>query len=516
MRIVFECGLRAGWLLILFVLLSACSSLPERPLLSEQFALPTGTSTTLDREIAPMEVSHPERSGFVMLDEGRKAFAARVQVTRVAERSLDVQTYIWHNDGTGLFLAHEVLAAADRGVRVRMLLDDIDSRAKHDPLVALDRHPNIEIRLFNPLASRRGKLTAMVDFFRSFHRLNHRMHIKNWVADNRVAIAGGRNVGDEYFTASEDTNFADFELMMLGPVVRDASSQFDRYWNSSEVYPIELLNGSDKVKVTLEDVRTRLADVAEQNRQGAYADALRSDDAVQRLARGEERIYWLDDYQLVADAPNKIELEGILEKSAVLSLLLPVLQNARHDVVIVSPYFVPGKEGTELLVGLVQKGIKVRLLTNSLAANDVAAVHGGYSRYREALVQGGVQIWELKPSAGAATKPSMLGSSGASLHAKALTVDGERLFVGSYNLDPRSTALNAEMGVLVHSVEMTGEFNSGFEQQVDVHNAWKVEWIDGELHWRDEQGLSSREPVASRWRQFQAWLARVLRVDPLL
>ena len=506
--------LSIGFIGVVYIL--GCASLPQPPELPPQTAQPPGTTTYMDKSFATLEAEHPGQSGFLMLDEGRKAFAARVQSVRLAERSLDIQTYIWHGDLTGLHLAYEILQAADRGVKVRLLLDDLDSRAKHDPLVALDQHENIEVRLFNPMASRYGSLAAMVDFFRAFRRLNHRMHIKNWIADNRVVIAGGRNVGDEYFTASDDTNFADFELLMMGPVVRDSSAAFDRFWNASTVYPIASLQGERAPGLALSVVREALAQSAQATLKSDYARALQEDDAVLRLASGKEQVYWLEQYQLVADSPNKMDAEGVLEKSAVLSLLLPVLQQAKQDVVIVSPYFVPGKEGTALLLELAQRGVNVRLLTNSLAANDVAAVHGGYARYREALVKGGVRIWELKPDAGVRVKKSLFGSSGASLHAKALTVDGQRLFVGSYNLDPRSTALNAEMGTLVSSPDMAMRFNQQLEAHSDTSSAWEVIWEDGQLQWKDNQGIQSREPAASLWRRFQAWVAGMLPVDPLL
>ncbi len=380
--------------------------------------------------------------------------------------------------------------------------------------MALDRHANIDVRLFNPLASRRGAASALLEFLFSFHRLNHRMHIKNWIADNRMTIAGGRNVGDEYFTASDATNFADVELLMVGPVVRDASAVFDRFWNADTVYPIAAL--ADATPYELSDVQHVLEQTAIESRHSPYAQALQDDEGVLRLLQGDEPVYWLDDYTLVADSPDKMAAADILEKSAVLALLLPILEQAQQEVVIVSPYFVPGKAGTELLVGLAQRGVKVRLLTNSLAANDVAAVHGGYARYRKALAQGGVQLWELKPDADAQVKKTLLGSRGASLHAKALTVDGRQLFVGSYNLDPRSTALNAEMGTLVRSTEMAERFNQVFNAPAFGQHAWRVEWRDGELTWTDAKGSQTTEPAASLWRRLQAWIAGVLPIDPLL
>lgn len=499
--------------ILLIMLATGCAGLPEKPPLPVENALPTAATTPLDNAVAPREAAHPDQAGFVMLDEGRKAFAARTQITRAARRSLDIQTYIWRNDLTGRFLAHEILAAADQGIRVRLLLDDLDSRAKNDLLLALDQHPNIAVRLFNPMTSRRGMLGAAAEFLQAFHRLNHRMHIKNWIADNRIAIVGGRNVGDEYFTASEDTNFADFELLMLGPVVREASAAFDRYWNAAEVYPIALLN--EQPPLTLQQVRAALEEARANALGSRYAAALQQDNAVQQLIGGQAQVYWRHDYQLVVDAPDKHRRDDVLDKSSVLRALLPRLERAQRELLIISPYFVPGKEGTALLVGLAQRGVRVKLLTNSLAANDVAAVHGGYSRYRTILLEGGVELWELKPEVGPINS-SLLGSSGASLHTKALAVDGEMLFVGSYNLDPRSTALNAELGVLVDSSAMAQRFAEDFIRHTAGTYAWRVTLDNGTLQWHDDSDVKTREPAASVGRRLVAWLARVLRLDPLL
>jgi len=451
-----------------------------------------------------------------MLEQGRVAFAARAHLTAEANRSIDAQTYIWHADQTGKYLAYELLEAADRGVRVRLLLDDLDARNNNDPLLALDGHKNIEVRLFNPLESRHGVLGAVGDFFRSFNRLDHRMHIKNWIVDNRVAIAGGRNVGDEYFAASEETNFADVEWLMVGNVVRDGSAEFDRFWNSNMAISIADLNPELTKSIRLDSTRAALAAAARQIKSSRYADDLRNDSTLKQLMARNLPVKWVADYQLVADDPLKLNAKKALEQSAVLSALLPRLQNAKRELTIASPYFVPGKAGTELLVGLVQRGVTVRVLTNSLAANDVAAVYGGYSKYREALLKGGVHLWELKPRGNAQADSSLLGSSGASLHAKALSIDGEGVFVGSYNLDSRSTSLNAEMGVYVHNPELASQFDSIFELGTDGASSWCVTLVDGDLLWTDGKETLDRTPRASLWRRFQAWLTHVLPVDPLL
>jgi putative cardiolipin synthase len=496
--------------------LSACAQLPAMDY-PERTAEPEGQATYLDRASSALEASHPGSSGFLMLHEGRSAFAARAHVTARAERSIDVQTYIWRPDLTGKYLAYEILQAADRGVHVRMLLDDLDARAKNDPLAALDSHPNIEVRLFNPMASRRGVLRAAGEFLRSFRRLNHRMHVKNWIADNRVAIAGGRNVGDEYFAASDATNFADLDLMMVGKVVRDGSREFDRYWNSGAVYAIADLDPALAARADLGALRTEFDAVVQEITLSRYANELRDDAKLRDMAAGKLDMYWDAGAILVADDPLKAQAADTLDKSNVLRTLLPRMQAANAAVFVISPYFVPGKSGTQMLIELAGRGIAVRVLTNSLAANDVAAVHGGYSKYRKQLLAGGVQIWELKPYGTAPLDSTLLGSSGASLHAKAVVVDAQELFVGSYNFDSRSTALNAEMGIYVHSTELAGSVNAMLEQGMQSGiTAWRVTLVDGDLQWSDSAVTLDHEPDASWWRRFQAWLTRHLPVEPLL
>ncbi len=479
-------------------------------------ALPPAESTSLDHACTLLEAANPQASGFLLLDNGRTAFAARAHITAAASRSIDVQTYIWHADQTGKYLAYELLQAADRGVRVRVLLDDLDARAHNDWLLVLADHPNIEIRMFNPMASRHGTLRFVGDFARSFERLNHRMHIKNWIIDNRVAIAGGRNVGDEYFAASDQTNFSDVELLMVGNVVRDGSAEFDRFWNSAIVYSIADLNPEAKKAASLDSARATLETATQQVKKSRYANELRSDETVTQLLHGELPLQWTTNYQLVADDPLKMNAKKVLEKSAVLNALLPRLEGATQDLTIASPYFVPGTAGTQLLVGLAQRGVLVRVLTNSLAANDVAAVYGGYSKYREDLLKGGVQLWELKPRSKSQADSSLLGSSGASLHAKTLAIDHTAVFVGSYNLDARSTSLNAEMGVYVESAKLAAQFDAIFDLESSGGHSWRVTLVDGSISWTDGMETFSRAPQGSAWRRFQAWLTRVVSIDPLL
>jgi len=496
---------------------SGCAQLQARPELPVESALQIQELTELDRLFASHEAKHPNKSGFRLIREGPEAFITRLQSARLAGRSLDVQTYIWHDDTTGLYLVNEILKAADRGVRVRLLVDDMDARTKNLGFAGLAAHSNIAVRLFNPFASRHGQMAFMGEGLTSFKRINHRMHNKTWIADNRFAVAGGRNLGDEYFGASNEVNFVDLDFAMAGPIVRDASASFDRYWNSAAAYPMETLDPERVTPSALAELRARLAANIDEKRVQAYRQVLGSDDAIRRLLSGDWPMHWTDHVQFIADDPAKIWMaEGDTNRSKVLPALLPLFQNARTDVAVISPYFVPGKGGVSILTTAAANGARVRVLTNSLAGNDVAAVHGGYSRSRPELLEGGVQLWELKPTPGSDANDSLFGSSGASLHTKALVVDSRLTFVGSYNLDPRSTWLNCEQGVLVEHAAIAHELEEIFSEQSTGARAWQVSLENEVLRWSDGAETFDSEPKASWGKRFTAWMVRWLNVDAQL
>jgi len=479
--------------------------------------LPPTRQTELDRLIEGPEAAHPGQSGFRLVGHGPEAFAIRARSALLAGRSLDVQTYIWHADTTGMYLAHRLLEAADRGVRVRLLVDDMDARAKNAGFAGLDAHPNIAVRMFNPFKSRTGNLSQMAELIGSFNRINHRMHNKTWIADNRIAVVGGRNLGDEYFGASDEVNFVDLDFAMVGPIVRAASDSFDAYWNAEITRPMQVLDPGGVTEPNLERARKLLAESADEGEKSRFAEELRGNDAVQRLIAGDWPMIWTDVSHFVSDDPHKALMDReALERSQVRTLLIPAAENARESISLISPYFVPGELGTKILVEAARAGRRVRVLTNSLVANDVAAVHGGYSRWRRPLLAGGVELWELKPLPGSDVHASLLGSSGASLHTKALAVDGERLFVGSFNIDPRSTWLNCEQGIFAEDTELARRLEAIFDTQCQGERAWKVTLEGRTLQWSDGNEVFDADPKASAWRLLQAWVTRVLRLDAQL
>lgn len=480
-------------------------------------AIPPGEGSQLDDLIIGPEAIHPGESGLRLIKQGPEAFAIRARSALLAGRSLDVQTYIWHADLTGMYLANRLLEAADRGVRVRMLVDDMDARAKNAGFAGLDAHPNIRVQMFNPFSTRKGLMRQFAEMAVNFDRLNHRMHNKTWIADNRIAVVGGRNLGDEYFGASEEVNFVDLDFAMVGPLVRDASASFDKYWNAETTRSMHELDPERVNNQELERVRGLLAANAAEGEKSRYAEENRRDDAVQRLIAGDWPMEWTAVSRFVVDDPAKVTMEKeALERSHVRTLLVPTVQSARKSVTLISPYFVPNEEGTRLLVDAARSGRRVRVLTNSLVANDVAAVHGGYSRWRRELLAGGVELWELKPLLGGEVHASLLGSRGASLHTKALAVDGDGLFVGSFNIDPRSTWLNCEQGIFAKSADLARQLEEIFDSQSMGEHAWRVTLADGRLRWSDGRESFDRDPKADAWRRFQAWITRALGLDAQL
>jgi cardiolipin synthase C len=528
--------LRSLYVLALVGLLQAgCASLPTDYPRSISAVLTDTGDTRLGQASSRLLAEHPEVSGILLLDRGTDALLARLALAEAAERSLDIQYYIWHGDTTGKVLLERVLRAADRGARVRLLLDDIGTAADDRNLLAIDSHPNIEVRLFNPIASRSARLLGMMA---DFSRTNRRMHNKSFTADNQVMIVGGRNIGDEYFAARPDIEFADLDLLAIGPVVGEVSRQFDLYWNSPLAFPIPAIAQSTPSEEEMHQALAGLRAFVQSQTESDYAQALKSSGLAERLAEGSLAFSY-GKARVVADDPMKILQESADDSSRLLPSLLPELESLRSELVLVSPYFVPGDAGVARLQSLSQRGVKVRVLTNSLASTDVTAVHAGYQRYRRALIDAGVELYELKPSAArgaendTAAKPGadrgkhhLSGSSRASLHAKAMIFDRRALFVGSMNLDPRSVFTNTEIGVVVEQAELAARQaeklvnqlpNVGFRLELtpaqETDSAPGIEWVTT----RDGQPIRySTEPMTNAWQRFKVWFYSLFPIEHLL
>jgi putative cardiolipin synthase len=487
--------------LALVALASGCATLPPLDARRETHAIAATDQTRLGHAVGEAVRQHPRLSGIHALTTPTDAFAARVILASAAEKSLDVQYYIWRADQTGLLLFEAVWRAADRGVRVRLLLDDANTGGLDAILAALATHPNIEVRLYNPLVPRSARA---LNFVTDFERANRRMHNKSFTADNAVTIVGGRNVGNEYFAAGEGVAFTDLDVMAVGAAVREVSSAFDLYWNSASSYPATSLlapAGAD-ARATLE---AKFAAVHAEPESAEYLGVLGRTALVQQLIKHALPLDWAP-ARVVRDDPAKtLDKKGDVGV-LLLSDLLPAVGAPRTSFDLVSPYFVPADAGTAALVRAAQRGVNVRVLTNSLAATDVPPVHAGYAKRRCDLLRAGVRLYELAPAAAKRDSDERTlgsGSSSTQLHAKTFALDGERIFVGSFNFDPRSARLNTEMGLVIDSPPLAERLSRAFDEQVpnvayevrlaaDGHCAEWIQRTGGrEVHYDADPGTSA-------------------------
>ena len=496
--------------IVVVALLAGCAGLPSLEGRSASAAFTDTANTPIGMAVAPLLAAHPGLSGVYLLADGRDAFAARAVLANSAKRSLDVQYYIWRNDITGALLFDVLRAAAGRGVRVRLLLDDNNTSGLDATLAQLDAHPNIEVRLFNPFAMRRARLLGYVT---DFARLNRRMHNKSFTIDGQATIVGGRNIGDEYFGAAGEVLFSDLDVLAIGPVVQAVSEDFDRYWNSASAYPLNLIVTTPGPGLA--------AGIEQAPAARDYQLAIRESNFVAELVARHLPLEWAVT-RLVSDDPAKA-----LDRAAPESRVGPQLKQSIGEPVreldLVSPYFVPGETGTAAFSALANRGVSVRVLTNSLEATDVAAVHAGYAKWRKPLLAAGVKLFELRRAWSqdvGSGRAGPLGSSASSLHAKTFAVDGARVFVGSFNFDPRSARLNTEMGLIIDSPAMARQLATTLDVSV-ADRAYEVRLApDGALYWIErKQGAAIRydtEPGAGFWRRMGVMVLSWLPIDWLL
>ncbi len=478
-------------------------------------ALPLADDSEIDRLFAPLTDARKGESGLQLLAESLHAFAARARSARAAGRSLDLMYYYWKKDLTGTLLAGEVLDAADRGVRVRLLVDDINLKGRDANYLSLASHDNVDVRVFNPCWNRVGSLQRGFELlFRAFSA-TRRMHNKAWIADGRLAIVGGRNIGDAYFDASDTFNFRDLDLAIVGPAVAQAEAVFDSFWNSNCVLPIGSLPRIETGD--LAGLRRDIEAVRASAGAAPFLERVRSAPSVRAVVEEGPRFHWCGRVEVVADPPGKSM--GGHRDAWLYKAIFPVMRSAARSLGIISPYFIPGRRGVRSLVELARKGVHVTVLTNSLAATDVAAVHGAYARYRLPLLAAGVRLHELRPRARRGSI-SLFGSRGASLHTKAFVVDGRAGFVGSFNFDPRSISLNTEMGVLFEEPELTGEVTQHFAQLTTSSASWRLGRRRGRLVWHEGAGHPQpdlrHEPEAGMGRRIVARVVGWLPVESQL
>ncbi|MES2476989.1 MAG: phospholipase D family protein [Verrucomicrobiota bacterium] len=501
--------------MILF--LGACG-LPNSGQRTHSVAMTGDAGTTLAELVRPRIAEHPGQSGLHALPDGRESLAARLALADAAQCSLDVQYFIWNKDMSGRIMIEHLFHAADRGVRVRLLLDDLGTMPSDATLLSIDSHPNIEVRMFNPVALRSPRLLGMVA---DFGRINKRMHNKTFTADGHASIIGGRNIGDEYFEARSDMNFADLDVIAIGPVVQEVCDQFDLYWNHDSAVPIATLARQTTTPEQLAEQRSTLSEHYQTAKNSEYAQTLRDCDIVRKIRNYSLHYDW-GKATIIGDHPDKVTSSASITETHLAPQLREIVAKTKHELFLVSPYFVPGNEGVKLLEEVRKRNVRVVVITNSLASTDGIPVHSKYKNYRKPLIEAGVELYEIKPTAGGQLKRRFrepAGSSTGGLHAKTFAFDRRIGFIGSYNLDPRSSKLNTEMGVLFDCPSLAKRLPEQTERHL-AENAYRMAIEDDRLVWlTHEDGQEVRyhsEPNASLTKRIKAQMIGWLPIEWLL
>jgi len=517
---------------LVVALLGGCASLPpgsDYPR-SESAALAHPEETRLGRQFENAAAEHNGNSGFRIIPVGADGFLTRMQVIQAAERTLDLQYFIFRGDETGRLLTGAVLRAADRGVRVRILIDDGETVAGDGQITALEAHPSVEIRIFNPFAYRGSSmLLRAVEFLFNASRLDYRMHNKLLVVDNAVALIGGRNIGDQYFQIDPDAQYADDDVFAAGPIARQLSATFDEYWNNALSIPSEALSGGKSSHSALNEHRQDLKEESQQLKADGvdYVKRVASGEPFNGMLSGRLPLIWAP-AQLICDSPDKKKVEsgemvGRLMNRAVANATVAV----QSELLMVTPYLIPGEEGTQLFKELRQRNVRVRVLTSSLESSTVLLAQAGYMHYRVPLLENGVELYEIRSLLGNARGSGQTAAisryGNYSLHAKLFVLDRQRLFIGSMNFDQRSMHLNTEIGLIIDSPALAQQVAARFEAMVHPANAYALELRSDpaggppSLVWHtQEDGKSVEydvEPARSDWQRIKVNVLTLLPMD---
>lgn len=497
-------------LLFLQLTFSGCVSIPLDHPKTPTTALTNTTDTYLARESATWRDGQLQGNGFYSLSKGQDAFGARLVLMNRAERSIDAQYFLMKPDNAGLVFTNKLMEAADRGVRVRLLLDDIFTTVDDAYFSFMNAHPNIEVRIFNPV-SRKG--LYLLNYVGHFSLANRRMHNKSFIVDNQAAIVGGRNIAAEYFQLETTGEFIDFDMFATGPIVGEISDSFDTYWNNELAVPMEVISKAPDQEL-LEQKWQAVRLLMEKAGNSIYADAINS--SLMRQFSTNELDPYMAEARMIVDDPSKLRAEISDEHQVVATEIAQTLNEAKQEIILLTPYFIPGKSGIEFVRKLRDKGVKIVLLTNSLASNNHTVVHSAYSSYRKDLLKAGVELWEARANASEITveSDSTTLTEPLTLHTKGILIDRRQVFVGSLNLDPRSIDINTEMGLLIESEELVSEMTDGvlahipkIAYRLQLDDSGNISWhanIDG----RDV--VETTEPLTSWWRRFTAWFLKIV------
>lgn len=500
--------LACAWLLALA--LSGCASLPQDFEQTPSEAWPDPASTVMGEFFDHASAEAEGRSGVRLLADGHEAFIARYAFAGQAEKTLDLQYYLWKGDTTGQALLHKVLEAADRGVKVRILIDDIYHSRRDEAYAIIDAHPNVQVRVFNPIGNR--GLAKNLNYVARKGELNYRMHNKIFLVDNAVAVMGGRNIGDDYFGIDPKLNFHDLDVLAVGPAAQEAGGAYDLYWNSRYAVPIEVLFKGELAPDALAEARRALDEgLAGFLAEIPYEVPLEDDELRATLERLEGTLTWAPT-EIIVDPLERFDGGST---SAFVKLGQRLRENLHDEVVIQTAYLIPTDEGIEQIAQDIERGIRYRIMTNSLMSNNHISVHAHYKKYRKPLLEAGAELYELRADTELLDyykeADSRIAESHAGLHTKAFVVDGRWSMIGSYNMDPRSRIWNSEIGLLVDSeefaaivlAEMNEEFEPGTAYRLDLNENGKLIWL---LEGPEGTETFTKDPDSTAWRRFLATL----------
>ena len=502
-------------MIIFFLLISACSKLPEFKR-TYSYSIFDTDNTVFGKLYKKHKKNNSNQSAFYPLHNALDAFVARMLIADKAEKTLDVQYYIYNNDLVGKLFTRILIKAANRGVRVRLLLDDMNLGSLDNVLYILNKIPNIEVRIFNPFSRNSGRVGQLMT---SERHITRRMHNKSLTADSRITILGGRNMGNEYFLADPEMSFADLDVIGLGPIAEKVSKSFDLYWNSNLSYPIDILMEKEITQQEIDKKTLEFYMVIEKYKDSDYVKALKTSDLFNKIQNNYFTAYW-GDAEVLYDMPDKISVDLSNKRYNLTPQLRPYFENLSEDLLVSSPYFVPGKLGVAFFSDLVKKGIRVRILTNSLSSNDVGLVHSGYSKYRKILLKNGIELYELnKKIPKAEGKRKKIYSSNSSLHTKSFVFDKKILFIGSLNLDPRSIIHNTEIGVIIKSEKLAKHMTEKFDENMEKY-VFKLELKNNKILWHGyvdgEKQTLDVDPYTSFWKRLGIKLLSFLPIESQL
>ena len=511
--------LRITLIALLLASLAGCATIDYDYPRPESRVITDTDDTFLGREISGAGFDYPpDQSGFHPLNDGVDALAARLLLAGRAEKSIDVQYYLIKDDVVGRVFFLSLIEAADRGVRVRLLIDDMFTKGYDVGMAAMHSHPNIEIRVFNPF--KRSNIGKAASGFTEFGRVNRRMHNKSFTVDNQMTLIGGRNIAGEYFGARTDKAFGDLDVLAVGPVVSDVSTMFDLYWNHETALPAPaFVDELDDPAADLDFLRKGLRDALDDVRASEYSDAVRG--RVYDYMAEDETIFDWAPYKLVYDTPDKGIKGEADENDLITRPIVDELRGASKEALIISPYFVPLKGGIAGLAELRKRGVEVTVITNSLAANNQFTVHAGYKPSRKPLLKSGVRLFEVRPDASVAGT-EFVNASGATatLHTKAFVVDREAVFIGSFNFDPRSANLNTELGVIIYDPDLGELIASQIEKNYKEFVYEVFLDADDRVRWRGwkqgQETVYKNEPETSWWDRFKVGLVGLLPIKSQL